>query len=60
MIVRARIILPVSRRPIENGAIHISANRIAAVGRWRDVKAAGNPVIDLGDAILFPGLINAH
>jgi len=60
MIVRARIILPVSRRPIENGAIHLSENRIASVGRWRDVKAAGNHVIDLGDAILFPGLINAH
>ena len=36
MILRARTILPVSRPPIENGALAISGNRILAVGPWPD------------------------
>ncbi len=61
MILRARILLPISRPPIENGAIQISGGRIRAVGSWRELRpSAGDPVCDLGDVILLPGLINAH
>jgi len=61
MILRARIVLPVCRPAIEDGAVAISGNRIAAVGSWPEIRArsAQRPV-DLGAAILLPGLINAH
>ena len=58
---RARIVLPVSRPPIHDGAVFISGNRIAAVGPWRELQAqADGPVTNLGEVILLPGLINAH
>lgn len=65
MILRARVVLPVSRPPIENGAVVISRNRIRAVGRWTDVirqasSATRRETTDLGDVILLPGLINTH
>ena len=61
MILRARTILPVSRPPVENGAVVISGNRIRAVGAWPDLKRGANKKItDLGDVILLPGLVNAH
>ncbi|HEX4263335.1 MAG TPA: amidohydrolase family protein [Verrucomicrobiae bacterium] len=59
MILRARVVLPISRPPIEDGAVFISGNRIAQVGAWRDFTDPAD-VVDLGDAILMPGLINAH
>jgi cytosine/adenosine deaminase-related metal-dependent hydrolase len=61
MILRARTILPVSRPPIENGAIVISENRIHAVGSWPDLQPhAAGEILDLGEVILLPGLVNAH
>jgi aminodeoxyfutalosine deaminase len=61
MLLRARIVLPVSAPPIENGAVFISRNRIVGVGSWRDISAkADEKEIDLGPVILMPGLVNAH
>ena len=61
MILRARTILPVSRPPIENGAVVISENRIRAVGSWPDLQPhAAGEILDLGEVILLPGLVNAH
>ncbi len=61
MILRARVVLPISKPPIDDGAVVISGNRIARVGPWREFSASeGDLVTDLGDAILMPGLINAH
>ena len=61
MILRARIVLPVVQPPIENGAVALAGNRVAAVGRWADLAPAGHgDVLDLGETILLPGLINAH
>src|ERR1035441_1811030 len=61
MLLRARIVLPISSPPIADGAVLISGNRIAALGRWADLsKAAGQPSTDLGQVILMPGLVNAH
>jgi cytosine/adenosine deaminase-related metal-dependent hydrolase len=61
MILRARTILPVSRPPIESGAIVISENRIHAVGAWPDLQPhAAGEILDLGEVILLPGLVNAH
>ena len=61
VILRARALLPVSQPPIENGAVVVAGNRIRAVGRWSDLRpAAGESVLDLGEVILLPGLVNAH
>jgi cytosine/adenosine deaminase-related metal-dependent hydrolase len=58
---RARVILPVSQPALEDGAIFVSRGRIAAVGLWRDLRRkAPARVHDLGDAIVLPGLVNAH
>ena len=60
MLLRARLILPISSPPVENGAVLVSENRIVAVGAWRDLAAsARRPVVDLGQVVLLPGLINS-
>jgi aminodeoxyfutalosine deaminase len=60
-ILRARVVLPIRRPPIADGAIVVSGERIAAVGRWRSVRARfSGPAVDLGEMILLPGLVNAH
>ncbi|MFI5309963.1 MAG: amidohydrolase family protein [Gemmatimonadales bacterium] len=54
----ARWVVPVSHPPVEDGTVVVEGDRIAYVGprsgapRGRDVE--------LGDAILLPGLVNAH
>lgn len=63
LVYTARHVLPVSHAPIESGAVAIAEGRIAAVGRKADVirTAGGSAVVrDLGDAVLLPGLVNAH
>ena len=61
MILRARVVLPISARGIANGAVRISGGRIVEVGKWRDFTVSGGRGhIDLGEVVLMPGLINAH
>lgn len=59
---RARIVWPVSNRPIENGAVLIRDGWIAEVGPWDDLSrsAPSAPSQDLGEVALLPGLVNAH
>ena len=55
---RARWVLPISAPPLEDGVVAVEHGRIAYVG-----SAAGAPPGDtrqLGDAMLMPGLVNAH
>ena len=61
MIVRSRIVVTMNGAPIENGAVAIDGERIVAVGRFREIGANhSGEVIDLGEQIVLPGLINAH
>ena len=61
MWLRARWLLPITSPPLEDAAVQIFRNRIAHVGRWRDLRPhAAGKVQDLGDTLLLPGLINAH
>ena len=53
---RGRYVLPIASPPLENGWLRIEHGRIAAVGRGRPPAEAN----DLGDAIILPGLVNAH
>jgi aminodeoxyfutalosine deaminase len=54
-------VLPISSPGIENGAVLVRGNKVAAVGPWREIVRKGNAkVVDLGEAALLPGLVNAH
>ena len=59
---RARTILPMASKPIEDGALAVLGSEIIDVGRWSDLLAEHSTLVrvDLGDVILMPGLINAH
>jgi len=55
----ARIIDGVSDEIVRGGAVVVEDGRIVAIERAR-ASLAGVEVIDLGDATLLPGLIDAH
>lgn len=57
----ARLIDGTGAAPIANGVIVVTGNRITAVGRQGNVSIPrGARVIDLGDATLLPGFVDAH
>jgi len=61
MRIRSRAVYPVSRPPIENGGFCILNGRVAQVGPWDEIRNNGTgEIIDLGDSVVLPGLINAH
>src|SRR5436309_10649160 len=57
----ARVIDGTGTAPIANGVVVITDDRIVAVGRQGAVTIpAGARTIDLGDATILPGFIDAH
>jgi len=61
LLLRSRVVLPIARPPIEDGAVLISGNRVVRVGCWKDLSRDDwNCAVNLGDAALLPGLVNAH
>ncbi len=53
---KARWLLPVTTPPIADGTVTVENGRIVAV-----CKSSGNePIEDLGNVALLPGLVNAH
>jgi aminodeoxyfutalosine deaminase len=61
MIIRARTVVTMDGPPIDNGAVAVSGNRIADVGKFAEIKTGNSgEVVDLGEQALLPGLINAH
>ena len=57
MLLRARIVLPISRPPIFDGAVRVASGRVVEVGTWRDMSGEA---LDLGEVILMPGMVNPH
>jgi 5-methylthioadenosine/S-adenosylhomocysteine deaminase len=55
---RARWVVPVSSTPIAHGAVAVARGRIRYVGPASNAPD-GAPV-DLGEAVILPGLVNAH
>ena len=62
MIVRARVVVTMDGPPIKDGAVAVSGERIIDVGKFSDVSKNqfGDEIVDLGEQVLMPGLINAH
>ncbi|MEA1866589.1 MAG: hypothetical protein U9N19_00570, partial [Thermodesulfobacteriota bacterium] len=57
----ARWVVPVSRPPIENGAIATFEGKIIGVGPASELRLSYQAEIkDYGDSILCPALINTH
>lgn len=54
---RAKWVLPIAQRPIENGWVSVADGRVAAVGAGR---AEWPDETDLGDVALLPAFVNAH
>lgn len=52
----ARWVFPVSQPPLERGTVTIQGERLVAV----ESHGGRRPDIDLGDAALVPGFVNAH
>lgn len=53
---KARYVFPVAGEPISNGIVTLERSRIAAVGS----SMPDEPVEDLGNVAILPGLVNAH
>lgn len=53
---RARYLLTMQEAPSEDGYVTIADGKIVSIGKKQRVE----PVFDLGDVILMPGLVNAH
>jgi cytosine/adenosine deaminase-related metal-dependent hydrolase len=52
-------VAPLERPIIQDGAVAILAERIAAVGVFHEIRGVED-VIDVGDVVLLPGFANAH
>lgn len=58
---RAAWVIPVATPPIQDGAVVVEGDRIAWVGRAADEPPTfAARIVELGDALLAPGLVNAH
>lgn len=58
-VLRGRWVVSPEEPPLENAWLVIERGLITAVGRGRPPQRA-REAIDLGDAIILPGLVNAH
>jgi len=62
LIIRSKYIIPNPEKCIENGAVAIKGTKIHRVGTFDEIKTLADvdKVIDLGNAVILPGLINIH
>ena len=61
MIIRARSVVPMAGEPLHDGAVAVSGGKITDVGQFGDVRQRQpGEVLDLGEQVLMPGLINGH
>ena len=56
----ARWVLPITAPAIEHGTVITNGDRIEWIGAHAQAPASDTPDRDLGEAILVPGLVNAH
>ncbi len=57
LIIRSRrVVMPETVSP---ASVHIRDGVFAALGEWDEVPAQ-TPLVDAGDAVVMPGLVDAH
>lgn len=61
-IVKAKYLIQNPEKCIENGAVAIEGAKIHRVGTFNEIETLGgiDKIIDLGDAVILPGLVNIH
>jgi aminodeoxyfutalosine deaminase len=58
---RCRTLVTMDGKPIDNGAFVVDGTRFVQTGKAADVlKDYTGEVVDLGEVVVMPGLINAH
>jgi cytosine/adenosine deaminase-related metal-dependent hydrolase len=58
---RCRTLVTMDRTPIDNGVFTVDGSRIRETGAAHKIlRNHAGPVVDLGEAVVMPGLINAH
>ncbi|MBA4122286.1 MAG: allantoinase AllB [Acidobacteria bacterium] len=57
LIIRSRRV--VTPKTVSPASVHIRDGIIAALGEWDEVPAQ-TPLVDVGDAVVMPGLVDAH
>lgn len=60
MILKAAWVVPVCSAPIRDGYVRVREDRIVACGACGALEAGDEEIVDLGGAILTPGLVNPH
>jgi cytosine/adenosine deaminase-related metal-dependent hydrolase len=62
LIYRARFVVTLDGPPIPGGCLRVDdkSGRVAKVGSLEDVDWKGETIRDIPDAVIMPGLINAH
>ncbi|MBM4010619.1 MAG: amidohydrolase family protein [Planctomycetes bacterium] len=60
-LLRARWVVSMGRPPLEDGWVRVRRGRVVDLGAARDRPAPRTAVVfDSGDAVVMPGLVNAH
>lgn len=59
-LVLARTVIGSANEVMADAAVWIRRGVVAAIGRRRDLDSSAIPRVDLGEAVLMPGLVNAH
>ena len=62
MLLKAQWVLPISKKPIEDGAVVVEGSKIKAVGKYKRLlgRFPDEEVVDFGKAIILPGFIDIH
>lgn len=60
MILKARWVHPVAAPPMRDAFVELRHGRITRVGAQADLPPGPADLIDLGDTLLVPGLVNPH
>ena len=61
MILRSRALWASKGCVIGDAAVRVRGDRITGVGGYRDLPPDdGEPVVDIGESIIFPAFVNAH
>lgn len=61
-ILAAKYVLPISSKPVSDGAVAIHGKKIAAVGSQADLRAKfpDADIENFGEAAILPGFVNCH
>lgn len=62
IIIKAKYLIPNPESCIENGAVVVNGTKICSFGTLDNIKTLSKieTIIDLGNAVILPGLINTH